>query len=203
MEKRVIATNPIFKEIVEICWEDAGGTDEMDSLEIKRSCQEFIPAAIQKSPTVQERCPAGVIVSSNQMVGLWREMQGFGLALTEKGKKRRWRKALCNPKRFNWETSKKAGYLWLKRKPKRETAVARVTPEEELSPEAIMKDELTAAQAWILELKRKKSRFREEINRLEELISQFQKILEVYEGLIKLEQEKISLLQPEPKETEK
>jgi hypothetical protein len=207
-EKITITTNPVLEEIFKICWQDAGGTEEMDNLVIERSYEEFILEAVQKSPIVQWLC-AGSVLTSHQIIELWRDMRDLGLAVSErpvKGK-REWRKILKNPKLFAWQISQKAGYQWLRPrsvpKPKKEEVpVMPPVAGEQLSSEAdefldeFLKDKLASAQLDIKELEVKKVQAEQEINRLKQLISPLEKIVALYERLISLEQEKISLLQP-------
>lgn len=192
--KKTILTNPIFKEIVGICWQEAGGTDEMDSLEARASYKQFIPEAIQKL----SRRPTALL-SQDEVRGLWNEMRRWGLGWSERSGKGKWKTILLNPKQFEWVITQKVRYRWFRDSASLTSPVPLIpqaTPATEISPEQLLRDELVAAQSRVQDLEVKRTRFEQEINRLKELISPLQEIVEVYEGLIKLEREKLTLLQP-------
>ena len=160
MEKieKTIVTNPLFKEIAEVCWQEANGTDEMENVEVMANYTEFIPKAAQR---LSQR-PSSPL-SSEEARTLWREMLKTGLAFCERTEGINWKKTLINPKRFIWKITQKPRYRWLATAQKKvtsysEPASTAKSKEEsfEISSGTFFKEEFVATQSRIQALEEKR-----------------------------------------------
>lgn len=193
----LIKTNPVFKNIVFKCWEDATGNggQGIDKIEAKCSYQIFIPEA------VEALYPEASIGSGN-ITDLWRQMKNLNLASSERKKPGKgWRFFLFNPNEFDWDCSEKALYRWLSAKAEVSQALEPSAEESAMSPEldagAIIEHELRGAQGRLQELEEKQQAIEQKKIRLQGLLKDLQEVINTYDALQKLEQEKIALLKGE------